>query len=227
MDLERHQDERIGPALHTALMRMPDGAGLDCVVKALMHRCYKPAEADLLALFTRLPNDAYAKNALAQALAAFRCKEAIPELLRLRQEFAKDHEEHKGILASLDLALLRLTGDWGEAGEGARLHVLSPEQPRLGEKMELTVHLENKGTEPIERLPLPREMGLRVDGEKVFKEEFFIIMGPGDHLDPGDVRTFTCDLAPYVKTPGRHQVQYVDHGARSNVAAFTVRAAKP
>ncbi|HEY7426493.1 MAG TPA: hypothetical protein VH682_19825, partial [Gemmataceae bacterium] len=227
LSLQGHQDRRIGPALHKALKQMPDGEGLDCVVKELMHRHYKPAEADLLALFKRLGKDAYAKGGLAQALAAFRCKEAIPELRRFQKELYKSRKKSSSPPEGIDLALLRLTGDWGEPGEGARLFVVPPEQPRLGEKMELTVYLENSGTEPIEILPLPREMGLRVDGKAVFEEKVFGINGLVWNLDPGEVRNFTCDLTPYIKTPGRHHVQYEGHGARSNVSAFTVRAAKP
>jgi hypothetical protein len=216
--LRRHQDRRIGPALHVALNQMPDGEGLDAVVKELMHRRYKPAEADLLALFKRLENKAYAKKSLAQALAAFRCQEAIPELRRLRKELGKGPKEYGYLLESIDLALLRLTGDWGEQ---ARWFVVRPEQLLLGQKMELTVHMENCGEKPIEIEPLPREMGLRVDGRKVFDPDILIVNGLVWSLDPGEVWTFTCDLTPYVKTPGRHRVQY----AGSNVVAFTVRAA--
>jgi hypothetical protein len=223
--LRRHEDKRIGRTLHAALKQMPDGEGLDCVVKQLTHRRYKPAESDLLALFKHLPNDAYAKHALVQALAAFRCNEAIPELRGLRQELADDPKKHEGMLASLDMALLRMTGDWGEPGGGARLFVVAPKQPRLGEKMELTVHLENSGLEPIELLPLPRAIGLHVDGKAVLKQEIFLISGLVTRIDPGEVWTFSCDLSPYIKMPGRHQAQYWSHGACSNVIAFTVQAA--
>jgi hypothetical protein len=123
------------------------------------------------------------------------------------------------------MALLRMTGDWGEPGGGARLFVVAPKQPRLGEKMELTVHMDNNGSEPIELWPQPREIGLSVDGEAVFKQEIYLVMGLVSRLDPGEVWTFTLDLAPYIKTPDRYQVQYQNHGACSNVVAFTVQAA--
>jgi len=227
--LERHKDIRIGPALHRALKQMPDGEGLDCVVKGLMHRHYKPAETDLLELFKQQDNTAYAKEALADALAAFRCKEAIPELRRRREQLQKDGKKHNHGFSYVDLALLRLTGSWGEPSEGARLFVRPPQQPRLGDKMKLTIHLENSGLEPIEIFPFPREMGLRVDGKNVFKEDnSIIVLGRLRRLDPGEVWTFTCDLTPYIKTPGRHEVQYVSQGgACSNKVAFTVRAGKP
>jgi hypothetical protein len=209
-----------------ALKQMPDGEGLGCVAEELMHRCYKPAEADMLALFKQLDNSSYAKGKLAEALAAFRCKEAIPEMRRWQQELQKTRKKPKHPLGGVDLALLRLTGDWGEPGDSARLFVVPPEQPRLGEKMELIIYLENSGTEHFEIMPIPREIGLRVDGQEVFKERMLSINGMVGRLDPGGVWSFTCDLTPYVKMPGRHRAQYVDHGARSNEVTFTVQASK-
>ncbi len=209
MDLDQYQDRRIGPCVHTALKQMPDGESLACVAKVLAHRRYKPAEADLLDRFKLLPNTSYAKGSLAQTLAAFRCQAAIPELRRVLRELPRKQKESDDPPGGFDLALLRLTGDWGEASEDARLFVVPPKRSRLGEKMELTVYLEASGVKPIRIGPLPRERGLLVDGKSVFKdEEIGIIMGPIWSLSPGDVWSFTCDLTPYVKAPGVHKVQY-------------------
>jgi hypothetical protein len=223
MALAGRTDRRIGPALHTAVKQMRDEDALGGVVQSLLWARYTAAAPDLLVAFKRMQNDHY-RAELAQVLAAFRHQPAVPELRRLVQG---SREKNQAPPSGIELALLRLTGDWGKPSATLRLHVVAPAEAVVGQKLMVTLHAENIGKEPLYRWNgAEMEAGLVIDGKVPKREEMVDgISGRITYFYPGEVYTLTQDISLRITTPGKHTIQF-DLGARSNVATVIMRPAK-
>lgn len=230
MALCRHTDKRIVPALHAALKDLRDEDALNAVVRAPALLRHKAAIPDFLAAFKRSRNVHY-KSEITQALAALRSEESIPEIRRFVEELrlmSKKAKKSDWLIREAteraELAILRLTGDWGAPGKEMRLRLMPPAQSVLGQKMHMTIYVENIGTKPF-RSWFWIDSGLTIDGKDA-STPVDIIIGRVWEVHPGQVHHFTHDLAKNITTAGRHTVQYAVGDARSNVISVTVKNGK-
>ncbi len=219
--LAGHTDKRIGPALHTAVKQLRDEDALGRVVRVLACVRYAPAGPDLLAAFKRMKNGHYQAE-VAQALAALRYRQAVPEIRGFVEGFRSRGQEPP---CEAEIALLRLTADWGKPGRQYRLHVVAPAEAVVGRPMRLTIYVENVGDEPLWRWN-SAEYGLVIDGKAPKREMKDGFGGIMSQFDPGEVHTITCDVSDRITAPGKHTVLYAPGEARSNVVTITVRPAK-
>jgi hypothetical protein len=198
MALRHHTDRRIGPALHTALKQLREEDPLSTVVRTLVRVGHTVAAPDMLTAFRRIENSYY-KAEVAQALAAFRHRPAIPDIRRFVESFRSNNQKPP---AAAELALLLLTGDWGTPGASYRLHISAPAEAVLGQKLMLRIHVENIGKEPLWTWHVS-ETDLVVDGKKP-PVELELTLGGGlmGHFYPGEVHTMTCDFSRRIVKPG-------------------------
>src|SRR5262249_26042663 len=119
MALDGQRGNRIGPALQKALLEIRDEDSLSGVVRALTHLRYQPAGPGLLAAFKRMENDYY-RVEVAHALAALGLKEATPVIGGFVERLRKNGKGSEELRQRAELALLRLTGEWGKPAEGMR-----------------------------------------------------------------------------------------------------------
>jgi hypothetical protein len=225
--LRQHQDPRIAPALHAALRQMRDGGEpQEAVVAELVHRRHVKAIPDVLNAFRRSENGYY-KGKLAQALAAFRCKEVVPDLERWVQEMRLDPKTYAPALQEAELAHLRLTGDWGQPGNAVLL--VPPSPAILGQKMELTIHEENTGDQPYSKGGRFHEQYILLNGKPLVERKNLRVSGGGRYYQfyPGEVHTSQFDLSRFIQTPGQYTVQCEFGEVRSAVVRFEVLAEKP
>ncbi len=222
MALDRHADERIAPALRRALPSLESGEAIGDVARALAHRLDRAAAPGLLATFRRMRNDQYGKGEVAQALAALRCREAVPEF---RRALAELPAQSPLLREDFEQALSRLTDDWGTPGKSVRVRLDIPARMAIGSPMPLRILVENTGTEELRWWEPPQD-GLIIDGQpRVVPGQVRATCGCGWLFEPGWVHVTSYDLAPDITEPGEHDIQCVYGGACSNVITFTARPA--
>jgi len=121
-----------------------------------------------------------------------------------------------------EMALLRLTGAWGQPADGVRLLFLPPERATVGKSIPAAVLIENAGDKDIDDI-LPFYFGASiVDGKR-----HDIPMGAWDgatYLSLGDVWVRPLDLKDMIATPGKHEIQYQAGNTKSNVLTIDVSA---
>jgi hypothetical protein len=122
-----------------------------------------------------------------------------------------------------EISLIRLTGNWGEAGDGVRLLFLPPEKAVAGKPMPAVVLIENASNKDLD-VTKYYFGAVIVDGVNHQLPE-----GGWDgrfNLDIGDVWFRPIDLDEMIKTPGKHAVQYQVGNAKSNVLSIEVSVEK-
>ena len=229
MDLRQHTDKRIGPALHKALKEMsPGNEPMDIVIRELGHRHYEPAISDLLSLLRN--GDMRCQWPASQALATLRCKEAIPDLRKIveRNPLKKGEPPRAD---SCQMALLRLTGDWGHAGEESRYMIWLPEEATVGQPIQATVYTENIAAGPVEwnYISLVRD-DLMVNGKPLVeptKDRFSVSDFMSGLVPHGEVRSDSIDLSKDLMKPGRYTVRFGLGEIHSNEAVILVKPARP
>jgi hypothetical protein len=223
MALYGHTDKRIGPALVKALKNLRNEEAIQAVARLPIILRYEPAASELLSALKRMESS-YSKADVAQALAALRCKEAVPEIKKLLEELQKDKRAFAFEGENVELALLRFTADWGKPSKDVRLLVVAPEKVALGEKIPVKMYEENIGEKVRESRYIP-ELGLEVDGKPVSDKKEFVYIGPVSRTHPGEVKHMSLDLSSYLKKSGTYKLQYVVGDARS--AEITIRIVDP
>lgn len=227
---QKEFDRRMGPALAVALEQVKNEDSLSGIVRAITHLRYKPAGAALLAAFKRMKNDYY-KLELAQTLASLRYQDALAELQSYQAQFAQEQTASVKMasisqmpgadpVAALQLAILRLNGDWGTSNGKMRLMVIPPKDASIGKKIELRLYVENLGDGIFQSWNSP-DCGLVIDGKPINNP--FSSKGLSYNVRPGDVHCLWYDASPYIKDPGMHKVQYSVDGAVSKLSTFVVR----
>jgi hypothetical protein len=216
-----HDDRRIGPAVKKGMALTRNDEALARMAWVLMRFRYQPAAPELLAALKRMTSDYY-RAEVAQALAALHCQDAVPELRAWLARLREGKRPDALLTERVELALLRLTADWGKPGGGARFLLVPPTPAVLGREMILTVHAENVGEKELEAWHTLGD-GLTLDGKPVPAD--LDIGGITSSFGPGTTHTLRYDLARDLKTAGEHTVQYTRGEARSRPVRFTVRRA--
>jgi HEAT repeat protein len=220
--LEGHRDPRIGPALHTALKQLRYSSALNCVVGALVHHRYEAVVPDLLKRLQDGNEKNIGKNRLASALAAFHCREAIPAVRRLVDDLHARKGTSQYAIREAELALLRLTGDWGRHGNDLRFMVLPPARAVVGQKMVVTVLVENIGTERL-KTDWYWADGLVIDGKPLYdRPRSAVFVGAERLCDPGEVEESSKDISLWIKKPGTYTLQWVGREVWSSKVTLTV-----
>jgi hypothetical protein len=220
--LDGLRDKRIGPALVKALKQVRHRDTFYQVVKALTHLRYKPAGPDLLAQLTTREDD-YDGVRLARALAAVEYKEAVPEIGRLVKSLEKKGKKVESWREEAELALLRLTAEWGEPTGGIRVMVAVPE------KRVILIYLENLGKQEFRysdpsfsRRTEPRTR-VTVNGKEIEHE----VLIPGGfagfrsawHLR-GEAGVYRCILSENLQADRTSLIQVAVGDALSNVVKY-------
>jgi hypothetical protein len=183
--LELIGEPAAGPSLMKALgrIRSPDSAlG---VVRALERLHWKEAGPLLLRRMREEENPGYRAD-YATALASIRYEAAIPDLLTMAGPVAFTAEWMLGQCTTPDdrtraaMALLRMSGAWGEPEGGARLALLPPASPVLGGEITIVLVIENVGDADVAEIPI-REGTAWVDGVA-------FPCGPGAYVGSFDLR---------------------------------------
>ncbi len=220
--LARKRDPRVGPALQAALREARDGEAVATIAREIGYQRYRPAAADLLAVFRR-DTGSYAADSIAHALAALRYREAVPAIERA---CAGHPPDGPGCArdGSLRLALVRLTGDWGVPSPDERVHIEGPARARVGNPVVLRIFVEVIGDEPIwSWFPSQVERGLQIDGKTLpVSDKMLYAGGLRAEYRPGSVMAHTYDLGPYLRRPGTYQVRYGDGKTVLSSNAVTV-----
>jgi hypothetical protein len=219
--LWRCSDKRIGPALHLAVKQLRREDAISRVARSPALLRYQPAAPDLLAAFKRMRDDYY-KLDVAHALAALRCKEAIPEIRGFLGELIKKGDDFLApeYSKNAELVLLRLTGAWGTPSEEIRTLIVPPKEFTLGRKIEFTILVENIGAAALKSWSDPD--GILLDGKPPAEFKKMPGAGVASKIYPGEIFQISCDLSPYLKKSGVHTVQYVRGKAGSKVVTITV-----
>jgi tetratricopeptide (TPR) repeat protein len=241
MSLHEPADASVAAALLAGFKLTTNDEVKSTIAKALSHARYKPAGPALLEAFRAMKND-YFKLDLAQALAAVGYTEALPDLKAFEQRLFCENpvpppgsikmasiSEMPGSvpLQGAQLALLRLSGNWGKPSRSMRIHVIPPAVPAMGKSMPLLIYVENMGTQPFQSWNGPGP-GLIVDGKPLTSQAFIDIHEGLSYLvSPGAVHAIFYDLSQDGLLPGPHAVKYVMEGAESNLAPFVVRLIEP
>jgi hypothetical protein len=212
--LEDRFDKRIGPALHQAIKELDNGEAVGGVARVLMHQHYLVAAPDMLAAMKRIGS-----IDVAECLAGMRYTEAISEVRRLADDLRRKYGRD---LENIQLVLERLTGDWGTPGETARVRISGPARVLAGEKVVLTLHVENIGPEKFEFDTVPT--GLVINGRDPSEGRGFFGIFRIYTLRPGDLHTFYWDPTGELKGPGRYTITYGFGGARSNEITILAEA---
>src|SRR5262249_53895553 len=119
-----------------------------------------------------------------------------------------------------ELALLRLTGEWGKPAEGMRLRLEAPQRVQVGEEARLSIYVENVGEKPFELSPDPRP-GITLNGQPLEpRDEITCCQVP--LVRPGEVYVLPFDLSESLIKDGVYKIQYALSEARSNVVTLTV-----
>jgi hypothetical protein len=202
-----HHDPRMGPALLQALGLATSTNAISRIVKVLDPQRFQPAKPLLLALFSRLQE----KGDVAQTLATLGAQDLVPSLrayVESKQQIGL-HDE------AAELALLRLSGDWGHPDACFRLHFVPLERAVLGQPMPSTVLVENLSDHAQ---PTPRIPGdILVDGHRVPQHVEFAEGKHYVHLTPGEIDTSTFDVGTLFTQPGAHTLQVTLGTATSNL----------
>jgi hypothetical protein len=224
MALDGHTDKRIGPALVKALKNLRNEEAIEAVARLPIIVRYQPAAPELISALKRMESS-YSKADVAQALAALRCKEAVPEIKKLLEDLQKDKQAFEFEGRKVELALLRLTADWGKPSKDVRLLVVAPEKVALGDKIQVRMYEENIGQQILESLYTP-QLELEVNGKPLTEnKDLFVYDGPGSRTHPGEVKHMSLDLSSYLKKSGTYKLRYVVGDARS--AEITIRIVDP
>jgi hypothetical protein len=228
--LERHTDKRIGPALHKAMKQMQPGReAFGYVVKGLGRQRYEAAIPDLLK-FLRDPQPDVSWPA-SQALAMLHCKGAIPDLRKIVEQHPGDKDKPPE-RDSYEMALLRLEGDWGQAGEDCRYMMWAPREITVGQRLEVTIYKENLALKPVEWSDLDMQKDdLVVNGKPLIEQDprgFRVFVGCGRVWSayPGEVSSHTLDLSQDLTKPGRYTIRYGLGDVHSNEAVVVVHPAQ-
>jgi hypothetical protein len=217
--LDGHVDRRIGPALHKAVKELHNGEAVGGVARVLRHQRHAAAAPDLLAAMKRIDND-YCKAEVAQCLAAMRYARAIPAIRRLAADLRGRHKGGPGA-EGVELALQRLTGDWGTAGKAMRVRLTAPAEVSAADKGPLRIDVENVGAEPFRSWNVPS--GLTING-RAWPAGRYAGGGLGYLVWPGDVHTIAWDLAGELREPGTYRLRYEFADGCSNEVRIRVRA---
>ncbi len=241
VSLKSFDNVRMGPALFKAIKEVSnDNEQMFVELAIALGRArYKPAAPELLRILGNLKDDYY-KPDVAMALASLDCKEAIPLIKSLIQNARATEARGRHASAAIaELALFRLTGEWGKPNAKARLAILPPTQAAPGNETMLTVYVENASHTLLWPWDddQPRKYALNIpgidDGQPGFGESAIIIDGKrgvfggiggfSTQLYPGGVDSRSIDIHSDINYPGQHTVQVVIHGAESNIVTLTVQ----
>jgi len=223
--LEGVADPAAGPALVRALKRTRWEEATGQVVEALDRiRCEEAGP--LLLRRMRETEGPWLKAKCARALASLRYAPALEEIRGLAGPVAFTAGWIRGLWKSDYLgrvpgvALLRMTGPWGEAAGGVRLALLAPEAVEGGKKPAVVLVLENTGTADrcviddlegsavVDGVPFPQVFGW--DGVAT--------------LRVNDVWVWELLLPEAAAAPGVHRIRFESGEARSNEIEVTVPA---
>lgn len=225
--LDRIGDPEGGPILVTVLKRLTSHRDVSYIAKALAHMRYAPAGEELLAHLENETNE-WTKMTLANTLAVLRYKKAIPVIEKLCTTKELDSTwafgDSRSTDSSPELALLRLTGSWGDAADGVRLMLLGPRSPRIGKDLKLALMLENVGDKELSILNY-------ISGTLVIngKENRLGPWGWDGMINFGvdTVWRYPLDLSALINEAGDHSIQYSVGNAKSNVLVLKIPSAVP
>ena len=184
---------------------------------------YQPAAPKILDWMQREPNPYY-KTEYAQTLASLRYKPAVPfieklcKIKKLNAEWALMPHGYLG--DEPEIALLRLTGDWGQEAEGGRLLLLAPEKVQPG-NVTFALLIENCGKQVlgVEKFLWGK---VWVNGKATQRAPTAYDGPSGPNF--GDVWTLPVEVT--LTGPGPWKVQYEGGGQlKSNI--LVLRAAAP
>jgi hypothetical protein len=220
MALDGHADKRIGPALHKAIEELDNSEAVGTVARVLMHQRYAVAAPALLAAMKRIENN-YFRIEVAQCLAGMHYTKAIPELRRLAEDVRRKDKAGPGV-EGMDLALQRLTGDWGKPGKTMRVRLSAQANVVAGEKVPLRIDIENVGPDPFQSWNMP--FGLIINGQEWDSSNRFMGGGITYSMLPGDIHMISWDLSKELKEPGQYTLKYAFADGCSNEIMIRVRA---
>ncbi|HPD16502.1 MAG TPA: HEAT repeat domain-containing protein [Planctomycetota bacterium] len=206
-------DPHAAPALLEALQLPRQSQRSWILVDALGRFRHAPAAATLLEIL-RSSCDARCRAKAAQALAALRCQEAVPVLVKLLEE---------NVDRSLRRSLLRLTATWGEPTKEARLLLEPPTDAVVGKPMPMVLYVENVSDGPLHFLPFLTGT-LVVDGERKENRTLFSVWTGRATMGVNEAWEREYDLSRDVTQAGTHTVRWETRGAASNETRFTVKA---
>jgi hypothetical protein len=222
MSLEAIADFSSGPALTTLLRTTEFSEAASMAAEALGRIRYEEAAPVILSRMEREPDS----GRFAQALASLQYKPAIPAIEKMSKHetitsdwvLAEQHQTYLGWLS--EVALMRLTADWGPPSAGIRILMLPPGHPVTKESVKTAVVIENVGTTDLDGVPTGSGQVI-VDG-KIFDEPQMTVINGNITLRVNDVQAREVDLSNLIATSGLHRVQYRFGTAESNTLVLRI-----
>ena len=220
--LTRIADPAAAPVLVKAFDRAANWETADHIAKALERVRYASAAPKILERMERQPCAEFAK-----VLASLRYNKAIPaieKICKVKQftaEWALTTWQSNYLGSVPEIALLRLTGQWGQPADGVRLLLLPPEKLMTGKRWQVALLVENAGDMD---LMIPEYLcGQLVVNGTAHK------VGPSGwngmaNLNVNDVWVYPYDLSELLQQPGRNEIRYEVGHARSNTLVLDVPA---
>lgn len=236
MALRSHYDESIYHALLQSLKNCNDPEALSGILKELSKFRNSAACAEIMNAYKRMNNNRYYQQTAIQTMAACNCREAIPILQEMTAQYKLIAEKQKKAsgpqinIASVsampggipsqasELALLRLTADWGKSGKNLRLFLLPPNDAQKGKKIILTIYVENIGKTELPSWSYP--VGLKLDGKPL---NIMDMGGRSYQIEPGAVHAIYWELTRDIKSKGKHTVEYSVDDASAKPVSFEVK----
>jgi hypothetical protein len=222
MSLGAIADFSSGSALTTLLRTTTFSEAAEMAAEALGRIRYEEAAPAILTRMERAPNP----SRFAQALASLRYKPAIPVIAKMSrfQTFSGDWilaEQQRSYLGWLpEIALMRLSGDWGTPSDGIRLLLLPPGHSVTKEAFKTAVVVENIGSTDVD--VVPHGSGHVIVDGNTFDEPHMTVINGNITLRVNDVRAREVDLSNLISTPGLHRVQYRFGTAESNTLILRI-----
>ena len=229
--LEQIADPSSGPALGEALQLTPsaDRNAVMAIAQAIARVRYRPAAPEILSRLETETDD-FAQRWYARVLGALQYEPAVRAIERLCETtnisadwiLGKQRDpnppRYRGPLP--EVALLRITGPWGQPSDGIRLLILPPENPASSSKIEIAKLIENVGDDDVRILHVPGVW--IVDGKEISGIDSNVIDG-SVIVRARDVDVGSTNLGKVLSTPGSHTVQYRLRDATSNRLTLQVR----
>ena len=217
MALARLGDREAGPALLRGLKRVRWDEAADALADALDRIRWTEA-GPLLLRKMRETESPYLKPRYARVLASLRYGPALEEIRALAgpveftAEWIREQWKREYLGRVPGVALLRMTGPWGEPAGGVRLLLLGPETVEGGKKPEVSLVVENVGDE--DRMVVDDLAGNAVVDGVPFPQVFG--WDGNSTLRVNDVWVWNLLLPDAAAEPGTHRIRFESGKARSN-----------
>lgn len=218
MCLERLADPEAGPTLLKALRGKLWVEAATHTAGALERIRYAQAAPMILERMEREDNPHY-KTEYAKALASLRYEQAITaieklcKVKRFTAEWAVKTWGNTYLGWSAEVALLRMTGQWGQPCDGVRLLLLPPGKVEKGQPVKVALLVENVGDEDLIVIGyLSGKMVVNGQPHQVGPMAWNGMAG----LRVNEVWVYPYDLSKMIPGPGKCQIRYEVGKAESN-----------